>query len=537
AVAAGTAKPLPGAVLDLTAQDARAAVPETAAAPQRARALVGLALEAIQRQLAQPVPEEPLVVLTRGARRDPAAAAVWGLGRVAQSENPGQVVLVDLDEAPESRRLLASAVATGEPQLALHEGSVTVPRLARPASVEAARESRALDPEGTVLITGGTGTLGGLVARRLVTGHGVRRLLLAGRRGMDAPGARELVAELTALGARVTVVACDIGDPGEAERLIAGVPAAHPLTVVIHSAAALDDGVVTALDAARVDRVFAPKVDGAWHLHRLTEHLDLAAFVLFSSASGTLGNAGQGNYAAGNAFLDALAAYRLERGLPALSLAWGLWEQASEMTGALLAGTQGHLKQEVLAMTDEEGLALFDAALRTAGLTDPAPAQRPGAAGTMAPGVLVPVKLSLDALRQAAALPAVLRALVPRSRPAAREADGRTRSDGSLADRLRSLAAPERFGRLLDTVLAHTAATLGHSGTGSLGERQAFKDLGFDSLAAVDLRNRIAADTGLRLPATLVFDYPNPGALTEYLLDGLGLAGEGEGEGGEGAGE
>ncbi|WP_181809739.1 beta-ketoacyl reductase, partial [Streptomyces shenzhenensis] len=344
------------------------AVAESVAAPRRARDLVARALEAIQRHLAEPVPDEPLVVLTRGARRDPTMAAVWGLVRVAQSENPGQVVVVDLDEAAESRGLLAAAVASGEPQLALHAGAVSVPRLTRQVPSGTARaldpEGTVLDPEGTVLITGGTGTLGALVARRLVVHHGVRRLLLTSRRGADAPGAPELVAELTALGATVTVAACDIGDPDEAERLVAGVPAEHPLTAVIHSAAVLDDGVVTALDAARIDTVFAPKVDGAWQLHRLTEHLDLAAFVLFSSASGTVGNAGQGNYAAANAFLDALAEYRAARGLPALSLAWGLWETASEMTGALLAGTQGHLKQEVLAMTDEEGLALFDAALR-----------------------------------------------------------------------------------------------------------------------------------------------------------------------------
>ncbi|MEU9247058.1 type I polyketide synthase, partial [Streptomyces sp. NPDC048385] len=529
AVTAG-AQARPSAVLDLTARDAGTAVAESVATPRRARDLVARALEAIQRHLADPVPDEPLVVLTRGARRDPAMAAVWGLVRVTQSENPGQVVVVDLDDAAESRGLLAAAVASGEPQLALHAGSVSVPRLTRQVPSGTAR---ALDPEGTVLITGGTGTLGALVARRLVVHHGVRRLLLTSRRGADAPGAPELVAELTALGATVTVAACDIGDPDEAERLVAGVPAEHPLTAVIHSAAVLDDGVVTALDPARVDTVFAPKVDGAWQLHRLTEHLDLAAFVLFSSASGTVGNAGQGNYAAANAFLDALAEYRAARGLPALSLAWGLWETASEMTGALLAGTQGHLKQEVLAMTDDEGLALFDAALRGTGradLTAGADDGRTTTAGGSAPAVLVPIKLNPAALAEAGNPPAVLRDLVPRSRPAARQAADAAATGDSLVDRLRALAPRERFARLLDAVLAHTAATLGHSGTGALDGRQAFKDLGFDSLAAVDLRNRVAAGTGLRLPATLVFDYPNPGALTEYLLGELGLGDEDAGE-------
>ncbi|MEW2619230.1 type I polyketide synthase, partial [Streptomyces sp. NPDC048106] len=492
---------VPG-LLDLTADEAEPGAEQAAALPKRARALVARALEGIQEHLAQPVPDRPLVLVTRDARRDPAMAAVWGLGRVAQSENPGQVVLADVDDAPRSRRLLAAAVATGEPQLAVHDGTVTVPRLVRDVPAGAPRP---LDPAGTVLVTGGTGTLGGLVARRLVTHHGARHLLLTSRRGPDAPGARELAAELTALGAEVTVTACDIGDPADAAALVAGVAAEHPLTAVVHSAAVLDDGVLTSLDPSRVETVFGPKVDGAWNLHLLTEHLDLAAFVLFSSASGTLGNAGQGNYAAGNGFLDGLAAYRRERGLPGLSLAWGLWEQASEMTGALLAGAQGHLKQDVLAMTDEEGLALFDAAL--------------GAAESAA--VLVPVKLNPAALRQAAHLPAVLRGLVPTARPAARQAAAEPAQ--SLVDRLRALPPQERSGKLLDTVLAHTAATLGHAGAGALDARQAFRDLGFDSLAAVDLRNRVGASTGLRLPATLVFDYPTPAALAGHLLAELGL--------------
>ncbi|PJE98121.1 hypothetical protein CUT44_08910, partial [Streptomyces carminius] len=506
---------VPGGLLDLTALGE----PQDQGAPERSRVLVSRALKEIQQHLQSSGPDTPLVVVTRDARHDPAMAAVWGLVRVAQSENPGQVVLVDLDDTAESRRLLPAAVATGEPQLAVHGGSVSVPRLTREDPGAADRtggaEGRALDTDGTVLITGGTGTLGGLVARRLVTHHGIRHLLLTSRRGLDAPLARELREELTALGATVTVAPCDIGDRGAVAELLAGVPAEHPLTAVVHTAAVLDDGVFTSLDPERVETVFGPKVDGAWNLHVLTEGLDLAAFVLFSSASGTLGNAGQGNYAAGNGFLDGLAEYRRRLGLPGLSLAWGLWEQASEMTGALLDGTRGHLKQDVLAMSDEEGLLLFDTALGTVGLPD-------------SPSVLVPVKLSLAALRQSGNPPAVLRGLVPQARPTARQATAEPAD--SFLDRLRRITPQERSGKLLDMVLAHTAATLGHAGSGAVDGRQAFKDLGFDSLAAVDLRNRIGATTGLRLPATLVFDYPTPAALARHLQEELRLDG---GDGGQ----
>ncbi|MFJ2027975.1 SDR family NAD(P)-dependent oxidoreductase, partial [Streptomyces sp. NPDC087897] len=502
-----SAGPVPDTVLDLT--DNRAADEDL---PRRSRELATRALEAIKAHLGTAEPAAPLVILTRDARHDPAMASVWGLARVAQSENPGQVVLVDVDDTAASQALLSTAVATGEPQLALRDGDILVPRLTRLRPEEAGPVG--LDAEGTVLITGGTGTLGALVARRLVTHHGVRHLLLTSRRGSDAPEAGRLRDELTALGATVTVAAADIGDRAAVAGLLTEIPADHPLTAVVHSAAVLDDGVLTSLDAERIDRVFGPKVDGAWNLHRLTEHLGLSAFVLFSSASGTLGNAGQGNYAAGNGFLDGLAAHRRRLGLPGLSLAWGLWEQASEMTGALLDGTRGHLKREVLAMSDEEGLLLFDAALR-------------GDSSAQSPSVVVPVKLSLTALRQSANPPAVLGDLVPRTRPTARQAAAEP-SD-SFLDRLRRVTAPDRSKQLVDMVLAHTAATLGHAAPEAVDGRQAFKDLGFDSLAAVDLRNRIGASTGLRLPATLVFDHPTPTALARHVEQQLGFGEEEEG--------
>ncbi|WDZ86547.1 type I polyketide synthase [Micromonospora cathayae] len=467
--------------------------------PERARKLVGLALAGIQRHLAEGAPEQPLVVLTRHARRDPAMAAVWGLTRSAQTEHPGRFVLVDLDDREDPARLLPAAVATGEPQLAITDGEVTVPRLIRYDPADGPEGPPHL--EGTVLITGGTGTLGGLIARRLVARHGVRHLVLASRRGPDAPNVAELHAELTALGAMVTVTSCDTSDRRAIAEMLARIPVEHPLTAVLHTAAVLDDGVITALDPDRVDTVFGPKVDGAWHLHELTAELDLSAFVLFSSASGTVGNAGQGNYAAGNGFLDGLAAYRRALGMPGLSLVWGLWEEASEMTGALLDGSRGHLKKDVAALSNEEALLLFDRAMAGVGQPD-------------TPAVLAPVRFDLGALRQSAEPPAVLRDLVPRSRPAARRDSVAT---DALADQLQRMTPAEQLRRLVDLVRAHAAATLGHPDPGALRDGQAFRDLGFDSLAAVDLRNRLGASTGLRLPATLVFDHPNPAALAEYL--------------------
>ncbi|AGL16407.1 beta-ketoacyl synthase [Actinoplanes sp. N902-109] len=374
---------------------------------------------------------------------------------------------------------------------------------------------RDLEPGGTVLITGGTGTLGSVLARHLVGTHGVRNLVLTGRRGPAAEGAAALHEELTRLGARVRIVACDVGDRAALAGLLASIPPDAPLTAVLHAAVVLDDGVVTSLTPERLDAVLRPKLDAAVHLHELTEDLDLAAFVLFSSGAGVFGNAGQGNYAAANAFLDAFAEWRRGRGLPAVSMAWGLWGQGASL-GAAAALTEIDQKRlargGVAGLSLEEGTELFDAALHL-----PQP-------------VVLPMKLDFAALRAeatAGALPPMLRRLV---RPGRRSALAGTAPD-ELTGRLARVGAAEQEHLLLDLVRREAAAVLGHSSAAAVRPDTAFTDLGFDSLTSVELRNRLANRSGSRLPATLTFDHPTPSALARYLRselcpDDTGAAGE-----------
>uniref|UniRef100_UPI0004CC6768 type I polyketide synthase n=1 Tax=Streptomyces globisporus TaxID=1908 RepID=UPI0004CC6768 len=442
------------------------------------------------------------VAVRDGDTVDPVAAAAWGLLRTARSENPDRIALVDHDGTDASLRALAAGTGPGESELALREGTWYAPRLTalpdtpRP---DTGAEARPWDPDGTVLVTGGTGTLGGLVARRLVTDHGVRHLLLTGRRGPAAPGATELAAELTALGAEVRIEACDAGDRDELAALLAGIPAGHPLTAVVHAAGVLDDGVIQSLTPERLDTVLAAKADAALHLHELTRELPLAAFVLFSSLAGVVGNAGQGNYAAANALLDGLAVRRRALGLPALSLAWGLWAEGSALTGHLDGRERGRLGRDgVVPLTAEDGLALLDRAL----------------AG--APAAVVAARLDRAELRRrdgAGLLPPLFGGLVPAP---ARRAAAATPS-GSLAERLGQVPEKERERLVLDLVRETAALVLGHSDTGLIDDEHSFKELGFDSLTAVEFRNRLSAATGLRLPTTVVFDHPSPAALATLL--------------------
>ncbi|MFD0691930.1 type I polyketide synthase [Actinomadura fibrosa] len=488
-----------GDVLDLT--DVSAGPPAEAA-----RVLVERALHRI-------ADRPPRAVLVRD---DPAGAAVRGLIRTAQLENPDPITIVEADDPESARALLPAAVASGEPQLAVRSGGLHAPRLAR---ARPAGEGPGLALGGTVLITGGTGTLGGLVARHLVTAHGVRDLVLVSRRGPAAPGAGELLDVLRAAGARVRVVAADASDRDALAKVLAEIPAEHPLTAVVHTAGVLDDGVLTSLTPERVDAVFRPKADAAWHLHELTRDLDLAAFVLFSSGAGIFGNPGQGNYAAANGFLDGLARSRRAEGLPAVSLAWGLWDEASGLTGHLGAAGRDRLARGLqVALPSAEALSLLDLALRA---DDEA--------------VLVPTRLDHAALRRQAdegALPALLRDLVrpaPRratagTQPVAQEPAATGSTQESLADRLARLPEAEQRRELVDLVRAAAADVLGRAADETVRTDQAFKDIGFDSLTAVRMRNRLAEATGVRLPATAVFDHPTPAALAEHLRAELGGA-------------
>ncbi len=461
-----------------------------------------------------------LVLLTSGAVAtgatgepgvDPVHAAVWGLVRSAQTENPGRLVLLDADPAASEPALLGAlsgALLAGEPQLAVRGDRVLLPRLVRlraPAVESAPLLGDGVGADGTVLITGGTGALGAHLARHLVTRHGARRLLLVSRRGAQAPGAEELRAELAGQGAEIAFAACDLADPDAAEQLFA---AAGPVAAIVHTAGVVADGLVTALTEDRLDAVLRPKIDAGWNLHRLAERYRVPAFVLYSSIAGVTGSGGQANYAAANAFLDALAQHRRAAGLPAVSLAWGLWAEDSALTGNLAAADRERMARSGLVpLSPEEGLELFDAAL----LRDRA--------------VVVAARLDLAGVRARAAEeppPALLRELV--GAPVAARAA--TAAGTGPARDLAALPAPERERAVAELVRGLTAALLGHGSPADVEMERGFLDLGVDSLSALELRNRLQARTGLRLPSTLVFDHPTPAALVRRLHEELGEAGE-----------
>ncbi|KJK55425.1 type I polyketide synthase, partial [Saccharothrix sp. ST-888] len=472
-------------------------------APAAAREIVHRALGTLQERLAEDSEGARLVVVTRGAVAldgvpDLAQAGIWGLVRAAAVEHPDRLVLVDLDDDPASEAALAAAVATGEPELALRAGRAYAPRL---AEATADGSFTGLDPAGTVLVTGGTGSLGRLLARHLVTRHGVRHLVLSSRSG--AAGAPELLGELRELGATVTVAACDAADREALAALLAAIPAGHPLTAVVHAAGVLDDGLISALTGDRLDAVLRPKADAAWNLHELTAGLDLKAFVLFSSAAATLGAAGQGNYAAANAFLDALAARRRAAGLPALSLGWGLWNTGSGMAGSLGEAELRRLARDgIQPLPVDRALALFDRALASD-------------RSLLLPMRVHPTEHAAPMLRALARVPA------RRTVQAAPAGTGRT-GPTALPERLAALPVADRRQLLLETVRGHVADVLGHSGVDAVDPERGFGELGVDSLSALELRNRIGADTGLRLSSTLTFDYPTPAAIADHLFAELG---------------
>ncbi|WPB93150.1 type I polyketide synthase [Streptomyces malaysiensis] len=455
----------------------------------------------------------PLWVATRGAVSvgrsdgvvDPGQASVWGLGRVAALELPERWGgLVDLPVSVDERVLgrlagvLAGAGAGGEDQVAVRASGVFGRRLVR-ASVSASSGGSWSPGAGSVLVTGGTGALGAGVSRWLVA-NGAGHVVLASRRGLEAPGAVELRDELAQSGARVTVAACDVADRDALAELLASLPEEFPLTGVIHTAGVLDDGVLDSLTPERFTSVLRAKVAAATHLDELTRDRDLSAFVLFSSISGTVGAAGQGNYAAANAYLDALAERRRSEGLPAISIAWGPWAE-----GGMAA--DGSLEQRMR----RGGLPPMDAEVAIAALRR-----------VLDLGETAVTVADVDWKRFAPEFTAVrssrLFADLPEARAVAEDpTDGPVAGGSSLAGRLAGLNAAERDRLLLDLVRTQVAAVLGHDGSESIGAERAFSELGFDSLTAVELRNRMNAATGVQLPATLVFDYPTATALAGYL--------------------
>ncbi|MFI1918306.1 SDR family NAD(P)-dependent oxidoreductase [Nocardia sp. NPDC020380] len=466
--------------------------------PAAIRSATHIVLHVLQTWIADPrYAESVLVVRTSGAVSiageditNLAGAAVAGLVRSAQAESPGRIVLIDTDS--ELGGLLGGIVASGEPQVAVRSRQVHAARLVRATPTPA--PSIAFGPEETVLITGASGFLAGLFARHLADANGVRHFLLASRRGEQAPGAPELRAELQRLGAETEFVACDVTDRGALAEVLAAIPASRPLTGVFHTAGVLDDGAMASLTADRMDEVLRPKVDAALHLHELTADLPLRAFVLFSSAAGVFGGRGQGNYAAANACLDALAAHRRASGRSGQSLAWGLWSAEGGMGAELSeADRQRMSRSGMLPLSADQGLALFAAAT---GIDTAAP---------------VLAHLDLVTLRGAEFATALVSGLVPARRATASGAPS------ALRARLAATPADDRLDVLVDLVRGRVAAVLGHRNANAIAAQKAFSDLGFDSITAIEFRNALGSATGLRLPATLVFDYPSPQALAEYL--------------------
>ncbi len=446
-----------------------------------------------------------LAVLTRGAVAagpdevpDLAASVAWGLLRSAQAERPGSFVLVDSDGSAASEAALGTVLSGGEPQVALRAGRVLAPRLRRAEASPSPGERFA--PDATALITGGTGALGSLFARRLAA-RGVGRLILAGRAGARAAGAAQLRAELEGLGAEVTIAACDVADRESLRELIDGIDGERPLRIVVHAAGVLDDGVLDSLTPRRFEAVFRPKVEGAWNLHELTRGLDLDEFVLFSSIASLIGSPGQANYAAANSFLDALAVRRRREGLPGTAIAWGFWGRTGAMTAHLSAGDRSRIARSgLLEIDDERGIGLFEAALASA---EP---------------LLLAAPIDRAVLRERAGAGA----LQPLFAGLVRGTSSRRDVGASRLDALPE-AERERVARRL--VRAATATVLGHASPAAVGMDRPFRDLGFDSLMAVELRNRLAEATGLALASTLAFDHPSAAAVAARLCELASAAG------------
>jgi acyl transferase domain-containing protein/acyl carrier protein len=455
-----------------------------------------------------------LVFLTRGAVAvdatevpDPAAASLWGLLRSAQAEQPGAFAVIDLDRSDLSARNLPSALAltAEEPELALRGGRAMAPRLAPSPVAAAVADPSLLDPERTILLTGGGRELGGLIARHLVEAHGARRLLLVAD-AAEMTAAAALSTDLAPLGCEVRVEQCEPADRDQLQALLDSIAAEHPLGMVVHAAPPAGDGLIAALDAEPLEASMRSGIEAAWNLHELTSDLDLSHCLFFSSFAGTLGAPARVGSATVAAFLDALAASRVAAGLPATSLAWGWTDTGGEgEEEAMSEATRERMRRAGLApISPRRALEIFDAALRR---EDPQ---------------LAPIEFDAAGLRSLAeldALPPALRGLV--------RSQARRRQEVAFAERLAALAADERPALALGLVRGQIAIVLGHGSAEDVEPDRPFQELGFDSLTAVELRNRLGSATGLRLPPTLAFDYPTPAALAGHIVEQCAASGAG----------
>jgi acyl transferase domain-containing protein/NADPH:quinone reductase-like Zn-dependent oxidoreductase/NAD(P)-dependent dehydrogenase (short-subunit alcohol dehydrogenase family)/acyl carrier protein len=455
----------------------------------------------------------PVVWITRDAAATGEADAVsgvgtsalWGLGRVARNESVDLALrLLDLDAGGEG--LVEALSLKNEPECALREGELLAPRLMKNAA-PAPSDAPLVNVEGTVLLTGGLGALGQEVARYLVNEHGVKHLLLTSRRGMGSPGAEALVEELRGAGAQVSVATCDVSERTSLDEALSSVQGEHPLCGVIHLAGLLDDGTIAELDSERLHRVLIPKVDGAWNLHQATRDLKLDLFVLFSSATGVIGGAGQANYAAANAFLDALAQHRRAQGLVGLSIAWGPWSSGG-MAAALDDADKARMRRQGLgALEVAAGMSLLKRSL-----------EQPHALSVVM--ALDPGRLQQSIERGGGDVPALYRGLI-------RIIPSSTTSASELRSRLEALPEEERLDEILAAIKDEIALVLGLSSGREVGANKSLQDLGIDSLMAVELSKRMVAMTNVKLPATLIFDYPTPGAIAGKLMTDLNLTSAG----------
>ncbi|MCV9879626.1 type I polyketide synthase [Brenneria izbisi] len=476
-------------------------------------------LNALQAWLNEPrTAAVPLLVVTQGAIAtndgenvpNLAQSPLWGLVRSAQLEHPGRFFLLDINEVENtSLSLINTAInaLSHEPQLALREGKILAPRLLKAAgdgdltayghTDQPENPCRNLNPDGTVLITGGTGALGKVIAKHLAEHHGIRHLLLASRRGKNAPGANALLKDIAKLGAQAAIVACDIADMSAVASLLDAIPTAHPLTAVIHTAGNVDTATLKTMSAEQIDNVLQSKAISAWHLHQITQHHDLAAFVLYSSAVSILPQKGQGNYAAANAFLNALAHHRRHQGLPATAMAWGMWAERSEMGEQL---GDGEIKNIIatgqIPLSRPQGLAFLDAVVGTNMVNHPP--------------LLIPARLNLEALREQGDIP-----LLAEVRPRRAASRGSLSSSRQIAD----MPEKERLPYLLNVIIQYAGEVLSHSDPKSIRSDVEFITLGFDSLTSVEMGSRLSQTFGVRIPATAIFDHSTPQALAQFLLN------------------